>query len=322
MPIQKNIQANYRKKLIYSLLCLAILLLFWVFSSFQEFFFPVRILANQPDNRLNSDVRYASFDDITLHYTGYCYEQKGKTRGYYYYGFPDEDCLFFLLKSSTCNDGQESITLKNVRGAVVKDSSAQEILISNLAADLEWDSKQLTDISQPFLIAETEYHLAAGIFTYGLLFMLTALSFILACLSMLYIAKPALSPNCGSLFKPVKSANRLLQAEQELAGHCLVRGESFYITKHFLIELSKNMTHILPLKDLAWVYEHNGFSPFLGHRQKVRYTITYYNKRKHAVHSVYNRHSDVDTILSYLRDYYPEILNGYTPENLELFKEL
>ena len=82
------------------------------------------------------------------------------------------------------------------------------------------------------------------------------------------------------------------------------------------------MTHILPLKQLAWVYEHSSTASFLSHRRKVRYTITYYNKRKHAVHSVYENYTDVDTILSYLRDYYPEILNGYTPENQALFKKL
>lgn len=322
MPIRINIQMNYRRKLLHSLLCLAVLLLFWVFSSFQEFFFPVRNPANHLNSRLNSGSRYASFEEITLHYTGYCYEQEGKTKGYYYYSFFDDDCLLFLLKNSSCNDGQESLTLKNVRGAVAADTPAQEMLISNLAKDLAWDNKQLAEITQPFLIVETEYHLLTGIFTYGLLFLLTALSFFSACLSILYIAKPALSPFCGSLLKPDKSARRLLQAEKELADYCLVQGENFFITKHFLIELSKNTTHILPLKNLAWVYEHNGLAPFLGHRQKVRYTITYYNKRKHAVHSVYKKHTDVDTILSYLRDYYPEILNGYTPENQELFKEL
>jgi hypothetical protein len=114
---------------------------------------------------------------------------------------------------------------------------------------------------------------------------------------------------------------RLLKAEKELEDNCLVQGEGFFLTRHFLIELGRT-THIFPLRSLAWVYEHNVPAHFFGHRRKVRYTITYCNKRKHAVHSVYNRHTDVDTILSYLRDYYPEILNGYTPENQELFKKL
>ena len=322
MPIRRNIQLNYRRKLIQSLFCLTVLSLFWFFSPCREFFFPVKVPANQLGSHLKSSSRYASFEEVNLHYTGYCYKQKGNIKGYYYYGFLGEDCLFFLLKNSTCNDGQESLTLKNIRGAVSTDSPAEKMLISNLAEDLEWDSSQLAEIAKPFLIVESEYHWLLAALTYGLIFLLTALAFLTACLSVLYILRPALSPFCGFLLKPAKSVRRLLHVERELEEDCLVQGESFFITRHFLIDLSKNTTHILPLKQLAWVFEHNWSASFLGHRRKVRYTITYYTKRKHAVHSVYENYADVDTILSYLRDYYPEILNGYTPENQALFKKL
>ena len=322
MPIRKNIQLNYQRKLIQSLFCLAVLLLFWVFSPCREFFYPVQIPADNLGSRLNSNSRYASFEEVNLHYTGYCHTQRGNIKGYYYYGFLGDDCLFFLLKNSTCNDGQESLTLKNLHGAVSADSPAEKVLITNLAEDLEWDSIQLEKITKPFFIVEGEYHWLLAAFTYGLIFFLTALTFLTACLSVLYILRPALSPFCGSLLKPAKSMRWLLHAEKELEEHCLVQGKNFFITSHFLIDLSKNTTHILPLKQLAWVFEHSAPSSFLSHRRKVRYTITYYNKRKHAVHSVYENYADVDTILSYLRDYYPEILNGYTPENQALFKKL
>ncbi len=322
MPIRKNIQQNYLRRLLRSLLFLAVLFLFWFFTPFREFFFPVQISADQPDIRLNGNTRYASFQKINLHYTGYCYKQKEKVKGYYYYGFLGGDCFFFLLKNSTCNDGQESFTLKSVRGTVASNTSAEKMLISNLAEDLDWDSEQLTKISSPFLIVENDYHMLLGILTYGLLLLITLLSGLSACLSILYIGYPALSPFCGSLLSPSKSRRRLLRAEKELEAYCLVRGEHFFITRHYLIELSKNATHILPLKQLAWVYGHNRPASFLGRRRKVRYTITYYNKRKHAVYSVYENYDDVDTILSYLRDYYPEILNGYTHENQALFNEL
>lgn len=322
MPIRKNIQQNYLRKLLRSLLCLALLLLFWVFSPFGEFFSPTQISADAQDSLLNEASRYASFRKINLHYTGYCYKQKDKVKGYYYYGFVGRDCYFFLLKNSTCNDGQESFTLNNIRGAVAGNTSAEKLLISNLAEDLKWDSGQLTDISSPFLIVEKDYRTILGFFTYGLILLITLLTGLSACLSVLYIGQPALSPFCGSLFSPSKSARRLLRAEKELETYCLVRGAHFFLTRHYLIELSKNTTHILPLKQLAWVYGHNEPTPLLSRRRKVRYAITYYNKRKHAVHSVYENPDDVDTILSYLRDYYPEILNGYTHENQALFNEL
>lgn len=322
MPIGKNIRKNYLRKLLRSLLFLALLLLFWVFSPFLQFFFPVQVSSGQPDKSLDKSTRYASFENVSLHYTGYCHKQRGKAKGYYYYSFIGEDCFFFLLKNSTCSNGQETLTLKNVRGAVASGTSAEKMLIAGLSEDLDWNSAELSKITKPFLIVEKDYHLILGAFTYGLLFLITLLTFFSACLSIIYIGRPALSPFCGSLLSPVNSGRRLLRAQKELADYCLVRGGSFYITRHYIIELTKNSTHILPLKSLAWVYEHSGSASFLGHRRKVRYIITYYNKRKHAVHSVYENHDDVDTILSYLRDYYPEILNGYTPENQALFKEL
>ena len=194
MPIRRNIKLNYRRKLIRSLFCLAVLLLFWIFSPCREFFYPVQIPASQLGSRLDSNSRYASFEKINLHYTGYCYKQKRNIKGYYYYGFLGEDCLFFLLKNSTCNDGQESLTLKDLRGAVSIDSPAEQMLVSNLAEDLEWDSSQLAEITKPFLIVESEYHWLLAAFTYGLIFLLTALALLTACLSVLYILQPALSP--------------------------------------------------------------------------------------------------------------------------------
>lgn len=192
MPIRRNIQLNYWRKLIRSLFCLAVLLLFWVFSPCREFFYPVQIPADHLGSRLDSNSRYASFEKVNLHYTGYCYKQKGSIKGYYYYGFLGEDCLFFLLKNSTCNNGQESLTLKNIRGAVSSDSLAEKMLISNLAEDLEWDSGQLAEITKPFLIVEGEYHWLLAVFTYGLIFLLTALVFLTVCLSVLYILRPTL----------------------------------------------------------------------------------------------------------------------------------
>lgn len=320
--IRKNIQKNYFRKLLRNLLCLALLLLFWIFSPFQEFFFPAQIAAADTGSRLNEKSRYASFQNVSLHYTGYCHKPKSKPKGYYYYSFIGEDCFFFLLKNSTCNDGQEALTLKNVRGAVACGTSAEKMLITALAEDLDWDSAELSNITMPFLIVEKDYPIVLGSFAYSLLFLITLLVFFSACFSILYIGSPALSPFCGSLLAPVKSGRRLLRAEKELTDYCLVQGENFFITRHYILELSKNSTHILPIKKLTWVYEHSSSASFLGHRRKVRYIVTYYNKRKHAVHSVYENHDDVDTILSYLRDYYPEILNGYTPENQALFKKL
>lgn len=322
MPIRKNIQKNHFLKLLRSLLCLAVLALFWIISPFLQFFFPVQISAGANEGLgLNPSSRYASFQNLSLHYTGYCHKQNGNPKGYYYYSFIGGDCLFFLLKNSTCSNGQESLTLKNVRGAVTSGASAEKMLITGLADDLDWDSGQLSEIAMPFLIVEKDYPIVLGSFTYGLLFLITLFFFFSACLSILYIGRPALSPFCGSLLAPAKSKRRLLRAEKELADDCLVQGENFFITRHYILELSKGTTHILPIKHLAWVYEHSNLASFLGYRRKVRYTITYYNKRKHAVHSVYENYDDVDTILSYLRDYYPEILNGYTPENQALFKE-
>lgn len=319
MPIQKNIRKNYKKKLIRQIICLGILLLFWVFSPFQDFFFPTEIPANAPSSRLNENTRYAAFEEVTVHSTGYCFEKGGKARGYYYYAFIGDDCLFFLLKNSTCNDGQETLTLKDLRGSVFMNPSVLNLLITNLAADLSWDSAQLNNLTKPFLINEMNYHFHLSLIFYGVLFFISLLTLLSACLSLFYIMRPSASPVCGSFFYPGRSVRRLLLAEREISENCLVQGKNFYITKHFIIELGSSYTHILLIKNLAWVYSHNGSLSIFGRKRKVRHIITYYNKRKHAVHSVYNRKKAVDTILGFLRDYYPEILNGYTPENQELF---
>ncbi len=322
MPIHKNIRSIYKKQFIFSLICLALLLAFWHFSSFQHFLFPTKIPANQLGARLDHASDYACFEEITVHYTGYDFEKNGKVRGSYYYSLIGNECLFFLLKNNTCNHGQESLTLKGLRGFVSTKTSVQELLLDNLAKDLSWEKEPLENITKPYLIDEIHYHFFLHLITYSIFFIITIAVFFNGCFSLLYIAYPAFSPACGSLFRPKASFHRLAIAERELQNRCLVRGRSFFITRHFIIELTKEYTHILPFKNLVWVYESHTIYPPIGRNRKVRYTLTYHCKRKHAVHSVYHRRTEADTILSYLRDYYPEIINGYTPENQELFKNL
>lgn len=320
MTISKKIRLKYKRKAVFCLLLLLLLIVVWMAYPFQEFFSPVEIVGSRSASTLKADTKYVEITDITLHYTGYCNQKSDNPKGYFYYGFVGNKCLFFLLSNDTCNQGQESITFSAIRGTVYRNSAFFDQLVTYLAEDLDWNKTQLTNISQPYLINETGYNYG---FHIVLLALFTAFSvgvvFALI-INLAFTTNPSLTqlPVCGYSLK--RAARFLAVVEKELDNHCLVTAGDFAITKRFVISLSKRNPLIIPIKKIVWVYEHSTVSGFPGKNGKIFYTITFYNKKKRASICTHNQKEDVDTVLSYLRDYYPEILNGFSEENKLLFK--
>lgn len=319
MTIAKNIYLKYRRKAILCLFFTLALFTVWINYPFRQFFSPIKI---QSSFHLSQDTKYVSVENITLHYSGYYNQKKNKPEGYFYYGFLGEKCLFFLLTPQTCNNGQESITLPAIRGTLYVNSSFYDQLTGYLAEDLDWDKQQLSLVAQPYLIYEAGYNYPFHLFVFLLLTTFTVGILLTLALYLAIMKFPYLSylPVCS--FSPKKAAQFLSEAEGELAEHCLITAKDFFITDRFILNLSKYHALILPIEDLVWVYDHSTVSGLSGKNKKIFYSLTFYNKHKRAKHSTHNQKEDVDTVLSYLRDYFPEILNGFTLENKKAFRDL
>lgn len=320
MSISKNIRLKYKRKAVLSLLFLLLLVIVWLIYPFQEFFSPVKIAGNRSASTINKDVKYVEVTDITLYYTGYCNQKSSQPKGFFYYGFVGNKCLFFLLENDTCHNGQESITFSAIRGTVYRNQTVFNQMMTYLAEDLAWDQTQLTTVSQPYLINETGYNYGFHIFLLILFTTICMVTVLKLAINLTFMTNPGLSlmPVCG--FSPKRAVKFLAVAEKELESRCLFTAGSFSVTKRFILDLSRRTPLIIPIKKIAWVYEHSTVSGFPGRNGKITYTLTFYNTRKRPVYSTHNQKEDVDTVLSYLRDYYPEILNGYTEENKEMFK--
>lgn len=321
MSLSKNIRLKYKRKAVYSLLFLFFLLFLWILYPFQEFFSP-RVLSDNPLSAPDENASYVEINDITLYYTGYCNRNNTHPDGYFYYGFSGEKCLLFLLSGNTCNQGQESIPFSSIRGTVYRDSDFFEQITAQLAEELDWDQSSLADLTEPYLINEAGYHYGYHIFLLVVYTLVFCGTFFKCVLNLSCMSRPGLSllPVCG--FSPRRAERFLLLAEKEKNEHCLFTAENFVITRRFILDCSRGNPFIIPIKKLLWVYEHSQVSGLPGRHGKITYTLTFYDTRKRAVHSTRHTREAADTILSYLKDYYPDILNGYTDENKKTFREL
>lgn len=322
MSLSKNIRLKYKRKAGLSMLFLLFLIFLWIIHPFQEFFSPEILAGNRSASTLKESTRYVEVTDITLYYTGYCNGSPEKPKGYFYYGFVNDKCLFFLLKNDTCQNGKESIPFSSIRGAVSRNSGIFDQMTAALSKDLAWEQTSLTAVSQPYLINERAYNYGYHIFLlviFTMIFMAGVLKF---ALDLTFMAQPGLSlmPVCG--FSPKRAVRFLALAEKELENHCLFTAGDFSITRRFLLDCSRGNPLIIPIRKIVWVYEHTRMSGLPSRHGKITYALTFYDTRKRAVHSSHHTKEVTDTILSYLKDYYPDILNGYTEENKKAFREL
>lgn len=322
MSLNKNIRLKYKRKAGFSVLFLLFLILIWCLYPFQEFFSPEKIAGERINTSLPDDARYLEISDITLYYTGYCNKNADSPKGYFYYGFVGDSCLFFLLKNDTCHNGQESIQFSSIRGSVYRNSAVSEHLISCLSEDLSWDSSALTEISVPYIINETTYSYGYHIFLLIIFTTLFTGALLKLAADIVFMLKPGLAflPVCG--FSPKRAIRFLVLAEKELREHCLFTAGSFSVTRRFLIHCSPKNPLVIPIRKILWVYEHSHVSGFSGHRGKISYTLTFHDRKKRSINCIVNNKEDADTILSYLKDYYPDILNGYSEDNKKAFREI
>ncbi len=319
MTITAALRKKYKRRSWITLGILVIFIIVWISYPFQEFFSPVVISGGDSFPSIKKSTHVVSVSDITLYYTGYCDQKNNTADNYFYYGFIGNKCVFFLLDDSTCNQGQESISFKDLRGTIYENEALFDQLTTFLAEDLTWDKAELSKMTQPYFINETGYNYGFHLFLLIIFTIATAIVVLFLAAYILYTARPeySLLLRCG--FSPKRAKNYLAVAEADFKNHCLVTAGTFAITKRFLMDFSKE-PFFVPIKKIAWVYEHSTVTGLPGKYRKLSHTLTIYISKNRAIHSTHPHGEDVDTVLSYFRDYYPEILNGFNEENRTLFQ--
>ncbi len=331
----KFINHNIRKQTLLSSIIPALFLIFLLFTAcnypFSDIFSPKHI-----DNLSDLEIEYTSrqdyvnLTDITLYYTGYDSIANNKLNGHYYYALEGNQCFFFLLNSKESTDAEDSITFDSLDLKLGKANSNFSSFLTNLSADIDWSATHLTESSPAFLAYEYRDVLIFSYFFAGLLTVMIIYTVVLLSIHMTVLVFPFLQKGmlpCSGFSAKKKLFTRmaaitLKEKEEIIHIRFSSRGQKeFYITPSFLLYFSTYDTHIVPVKDIIWIYQH-ATKPAHGISEASSvYTIHFLLNNGRHIQFKNCPEKNSNTLIALLAGKNPHILVGYSEEHKTLAKK-
>lgn len=260
------------------------------------------------------------FFEITvpsLYYTGYDEIQHSKKIGSYYYGFIDNTCVFFLLNNDTTNQTATSLENITMKTRHIKDTAKLDALTTQLATDLSWTKEALSKISADFIVSEPDAFVLQDYLLLALLSIGTLYSLFSILLSIVCIIVPSYSSICKYLSNSHEKGKELTVVDLEFATKKELTCSDTVITSSYLIESGFYHLKLIPIDRVTLIYKYSKRSRLSG----LSYHIVL-----HTLHGTaclkHKEKLEADTILNCLCQKNPDIIMGYSKENIRLAKTL
>lgn len=314
--ITKNIQAFYKRRLFAPLLYLLLLLFCWFIFTLYAPLFPDTL---SPSDTLESTYKdgtvYISADLSDLNFTGYTENFLGNVTGYYYYTMREDECILVLLSPRTSEQGLPTIEHASFKGRIIHESANFDVLLTNLADDLNWTENGIRNKVSHYILSEPDYNLFGNTILYIVVFATGGYALLCLIFFILYIRFPVLAPACQDLALFGNPKKLLEQAENELATLPQLATEDMFITEHFFIETSIYGNAIVPIDEIIWIYKYSTLHKFLWYHFSISYTLHISANRHLYIRCPKNIKSDIDGIIDYLAEANHNILVGFSEEN-------
>lgn len=319
--MQKDfIYTHIRKISIYNtIISLAAFLVILVLSfriPFSEIFSPAEMsYANSASTVYASDVEYVEITLNDARYTGYDCYRRGKVYASYYYSLVNNSCTLILVKNNNQKKTPEVLENYTIKARLIENNKLTDKVITNLSNDLDWTKEGLLSVTSNVTIDETGYHL--DVYFYLALCLgtiaLILISFIIA--NVIYAVFPSFYPSCIYFKRLSGGKDKIIHVNYELSSRIILKSGSIILTDNYIISTSPFNIEIIPINKIIWAYEHSTWHHFLWFKTKLTYTLNLLCKHRIHAYSPRNTKEDIDTVLNYLQDNYPNIIFGYSKEN-------
>ncbi len=321
--ITKNIKEFYKRRLTVPILYLILLVTLWVLFSLWAPLFPDTLSASDTlESAYREDVTYVRAGLSDLKFTGYTKNFFGSVTGYYYYTMRGDECIIVLLSPGTSEQGLPVINQANFNAKIVKGDENFELLLANLATDLNWTENGIRNKVSHYVLSQPDYNMAGNMFLYAVIFATGGYALVCFALFIIYIFFPLLSPPCQDLALFGNPKKLLEQAEEELATLPQLATEDMFITEHFFIETSVYGNAIIPIREIIWIYKYSTLHKFFWYHFSISYTLHISANRHLYIQCPKNIKSDIDGIIDYLAEANHNILVGFSEENRLKVQEL
>lgn len=314
--ISRSVRQVYRRRLLAPVFYLLFLSVLWLVTPLEGLVFPPQVTGEIPLQELRiSHSHYITTTLSDLHFTGYTQNMSGYTNGYYYYTFQNDQCILVLLAPDTCSQGRSYIRRQRIRARIIENFADYDTLTEQLAADLGWTASGIRRQMPDVLLSEPGFHKLLSLLLPACYFLSGAFACISIVIYALFIRFPILAPACRRLHL-YGDANKLLeQAESELSNALRFAKEQLFLTQNFLIVLTDDVTAIVPVSEIIWIYKRSRLDKFLWRHRRISYTLHILaNKRLH-LQCKNQSESDAEAIVTALSDASTTILTGFNEKN-------
>lgn len=314
--ISRNITAFYKRRLLVPILFLVFLIVLWIIFPLVDILAPKRITKSDAmENLYQKGRHYVSTKFTNLTFTGYTTKRFGSIDGYFYYGMNGNDIFIVLLAPNSCEEGLPTIQSISTTCRIVKGKSSYDVLLDNLASDLEWTKDGISSQLSEYYFSEPDFNPTVNRFLFlnyfgAFIFTLTSLF-----RYILFIYKPVFAPACQNLIIYGNPKEMLEEAEEELATLPQLATEDMFITEHYFIVTSPYGNAIVPIQEIVWIYKYSTLHKVLWYHFSISYTL-HINCNKHLfIQCPKNIKSDIDGIIDYLSEANHNILVGFNEKN-------
>lgn len=318
--LHKHIRKITIKNIFVVLFPFIILIITLFVLPFKEVLFPTEIYYPTDIPRAHENgTEYISITFPEIHYTGYTLTSNSDLKGYYYYYIANERVIFLLVSDYNCK-GQSVIKNYTCTGKLTDWDSDLRDVMNNFSQDLNFSITGLSSVSYTCMINECKYHFY--FYLYLLIYILVTafliLTFIIS--NLVTFSMPELHPVYAK-FKKLNRHNTIRDLLLELEDPILSIGQ-LYITDNYLVSFDKSSLTMLSLNDILWAYEHSKIKHFLWFKIKQVYTIHFTCRKRIKFNLSGYSKEQLDSIISFLTDNYPDIIIGYSIENKKAVSEL
>ena len=261
------------------------------------------------------------FVEITLNnarYTGIDVYRKNKPYASYYNSMVNNSCTLILVKRPVGGTLPKELNNYTIKAKLVKNDNKVKTLKKELAEELNYSTDGLDKIISPVIIDETSYH--ADIYFYLILIfmfaMLTPLSLIIV--HVIYIIVPEFYPACINFKRLLpKGKKSLSHVNKEINSKVILKSGNITLTENYIITNGTFSIEILPISGVIWAYEHSSWHHILWIPIKLTYTLHFLCRHHVYAFSPRNSKEDIDIVISYFNENYPEIITGYSKKKKE-----
>ncbi len=299
-----------------SLILLALVIVICINTPFDDVFNPENLTyANSASEMYDSGNEYVEITLKNINYTGYDCIRHGKIYGSYYYSLINNSCTFILVDTSSMSSIPATIDDYIITARLVPADSLLDSVLNSFATDIGWTFDGLKNITSTVVIDETEYNMVFYFYlaiTYGF-FLLVIISFIIA--NIIYFIFPWLYPTCINFRRICEKQNGIDHVNHELSNHIILHSGNISLTEHYLVAFTSFNLEIVPIDKIIWAYEHSKWHKILWIKSKLTYALYVVCYKNIHIYSPRNTKEDIDAVINYFENQYPDILIGFSKEN-------